>query len=61
LFEEDEEHLVEKILKMTSGIGIFPGFEDNEKHRSEKDKLMKMDIYTLKDMERKYFYSFDED
>ena len=53
---EDKESLVEMILKEKSGYGLFSRSHDKEWYDSEKKELMKLNLYTLKDMERKYSY-----
>jgi hypothetical protein len=51
---ESKESLVERILKEKAGNGLYSKIHDKEWYGTEKQKLMKLEIYELKDMEKKY-------
>ncbi|MDP2906795.1 MAG: hypothetical protein Q8O03_02545 [Nanoarchaeota archaeon] len=53
---ESKESLVERILKEKAGNGLYSKIHDKEWYGTEKNKLLKLDIYILKDMEMKYSY-----
>jgi len=50
----DKECLVERILKEMTGRGLYSKIHDKAWYSTEKTKLMKLEVYELKDMEKRY-------